>query len=113
MSKLTEIDFETIRKNSPAATTEQRQDFLPQIPEWQLVEQAGIERLERVYKLKNFVAALEFINLIGELAEEVNHHPAILLEWGKVTVQWWTHVVGGLHPNDFIAAARTDALFLR
>ncbi|KAA3645546.1 MAG: 4a-hydroxytetrahydrobiopterin dehydratase [Chloroflexi bacterium] len=90
---------------------EQRQEFLPQITEWQVVTEDDIERLERAYKLKNFVAALEFANRVGELAEEANHHPAILVEWGKVTVQWWTHVVGGLHPNDFIAAARTDVLY--
>ena len=43
-----------------------------------------------------------------ELAEEAEHHPAILTEWGKVTVQWWTHKIKGLHRNDFIMAAKTD-----
>ena len=111
MTDLVEKQFEVLRKDSQPATLEQRQEFIPQIPEWQVVEQEGIERLQRAYKLKNFVAALEFANQVGALAEEVNHHPAILVEWGRVTVQWWTHVVGGLHPNDFIAAARMDALY--
>ena len=111
MTNLNEMQFETIGKNSQPVTEQQRQEFMPQIPDWQIVEQDGIQCLERVYKLKNFVAALDFANQIGELAEEANHHPAILLEWGKVTVQWWTHVVNGLHPNDFIAAARTDLLY--
>ena len=44
----------------------------------------------------------------GDLAEEEGHHPAILLEWGKTTVRWWTHKIGGLHQNDFVMAARTD-----
>ena len=48
--------------------------------------------------------------LLQELAEEEDHHPAILLEWGRVEVTWWTHKIGGLHKNDFIAAAKTDLL---
>jgi 4a-hydroxytetrahydrobiopterin dehydratase len=48
---------------------------------------------------------------VGEQAEEEGHHPALLTEWGKVTVTWWTHKIGGLHHNDFIMAARTDELF--
>ncbi|MDF3015185.1 MAG: pterin-4-alpha-carbinolamine dehydratase, partial [Thermomicrobiales bacterium] len=45
-----------------------------------------------------------------ELAEEEGHHPALLTEWGKVTVSWWSHKIRGLHRNDFIMAAKTDAL---
>jgi 4a-hydroxytetrahydrobiopterin dehydratase len=54
---------------------------------------------------------LEFTNQVGELAEKEDHHPTILTEWGKVTVTWWTHVVKGLHLNDFISAAKTDQIF--
>ena len=53
---------------------------------------------------------INFTNKIAELAEEEDHHPAILLEWGRVEVTWWTHKIGGLHKNDFIAAAKTDLL---
>ena len=49
-------------------------------------------------------------NVIGEMAEQEDHHPLIVLEWGKVTVEWWTHKIGGLHRNDFISAAKTDSL---
>jgi 4a-hydroxytetrahydrobiopterin dehydratase len=48
---------------------------------------------------------------VGEAAEKEGHHPALLTEWGKVTVSWWTHDVGGLHQNDFIMAARTDDIY--
>ena len=48
---------------------------------------------------------------MGEAAEKEGHHPALLTEWGKVTVSWWTHDVGGLHQNDFIMAARTDDIY--
>ncbi len=83
------------------------------MPEWILVEEDGIEKLQRHFSFKNFVDALAFTNQVGELAEKEGHHPAILTEYGKVTVTWWTHKIGGLHRNDFISAAKTDALMGR
>jgi 4a-hydroxytetrahydrobiopterin dehydratase len=80
-----------------------------QVPEWQVIVQDGIPRLQRVFKFKNFAEALKFTQRVGELAEMEDHHPAILTEWGKVTVTWWTHKIKGLHQNDFIMAAKTDA----
>ena len=47
----------------------------------------------------------------SEIAEQEDHHPRIVTEWGRVAVQWWTHVISGLHRNDFIMAAKTDELF--
>jgi 4a-hydroxytetrahydrobiopterin dehydratase len=86
-------------------------ELKPEVPEWQLVERDEIPRLERVFKLKNFAQALELTNRVGALAEEEGHHPAILTEWGRVTVTWWTHKIRGLHRNDFIMAAKTDDAF--
>ena len=83
----------------------------PQIPEWQVKEVDGVKRIERVFKFKNFAQALEFTNKVGAAAEEENHHPLIILEWGRVTINWWTHKIGGLHRNDFIMAAKTDAIY--
>ena len=76
------------------------------------VEWRGVEgkRLEREFKFKNFADALEFTNKVGQLAETQGHHPDIHLSWGKVTVQLWTHKIGGLHENDFILAAGIDRL---
>lgn len=82
----------------------------PQVPEWQVREVDGMKRLERVFKFKNFAQALEFTNKIGAIAEEEDHHPLIVTEWGKTTIQWWTHKIGGLHKNDFIMAAKTDQI---
>jgi len=81
---------------------------MPQVSGWQVKEVEGVKRLERVFKLKNFVQALEFTNKIGAIAEMEGHHPLIVTEWGRVTVQWWTHKIHGLHKNDFIMAAKTD-----
>ena len=77
---------------------------------WKVVVRDGNPHLERIFKLKNFVEALAFTNKIGAIAEEQGHHPLIVTEWGKITIQWWTHVMRGLHRNDFIMAAKTDEI---
>ena len=98
------------RAGEPTVTDSEIDMLLPQIPEWQIKEVDGIKRLERVFKLKNFAQALEFTNMVGAIAEEENHHPLIITEYGKVTINWWTHKIGGLHKNDFIMAAKTDKI---
>ena len=96
---------------SSKVTAEELAEYQPQVPEWQIIDRNGMDSLERVFKFKNFVQALEFTNKVGELAEAEDHHPALLTEWGRVTVTWWTHKIGGLHRNDFITAAKTDLLY--
>ena len=75
--------------------------------DWQLV--AG-HHLEKTYRFKNFREALAFTNRVGELAESENHHPDILLAWGRVTLEIWTHTIDGLTENDFVLAAKIDRL---
>jgi len=99
------------RNDSPRVTAAEVAELRPQIPDWQLLERDGIARLERVFHFPTFASALAFTNRVGTLAEEEGHHPALLTEWGRVTVSWWTHKIRGLHRNDFIMAAKTDALF--
>ena len=99
------------RKDAPLASDEEINEMLPQIPEWQIVERDGIKRLERVFKFDDFARALQFTNSVGRAAESEGHHPALLTEWGRVTVTWWTHKIRGLHRNDFIMAAKTDRLY--
>lgn len=97
----------------PTLTDQEIARLKPEAPDWDVIEVEGVLRLERVFKFKNFVQALEFTNRVGELAEEQGHHPALLTEWGKVTVTWWTHKIRGLHRNDFIMAAKTNELYQR
>ncbi|MBL8092376.1 MAG: 4a-hydroxytetrahydrobiopterin dehydratase, partial [Anaerolineales bacterium] len=92
------------RKGDPALTDSEIAELHPQIPEWEIVEQDGVLRLQRVFKLKNYLEAVALTNKIALISEKEDHHPLIVLEWGKVTVQWWTHVIKGLHQNDFIMA---------
>lgn len=111
MSELTKQHFEACSKDTPKVTGEEKQTLHKDIPDWNFVEANGEEQLQKVFKLKNFAQAQAFTNKVGDLAEAEDHHPAILLEYGKVTVNWWTHAIGGLHKNDFIMAARTDAAY--
>jgi len=82
---------------------------MAQVSDWEVIEIEGVRRLQREFKFKNFADALSFTNQVGALAEEEDHHPALLTEWGVVTVTWWTHAVKGLHKNDFIMAAKVDS----
>ena len=83
---------------------------MAQLPEWKLIQVEGMDRLTRTFTFKNFQEALTFTNQVGQIAELENHHPALLTEWGRVTVTWWTHKIRGLHVNDFVMAAKTDGL---
>jgi 4a-hydroxytetrahydrobiopterin dehydratase len=111
--KLTDMECIPCRGDQPKLTQEEIDHYLPQVAGWQVSTQNDIPRLTRQFKFKNFVQALAFANRVGDLAEQQDHHPAILVEWGRVTVSWWTHVIGGLHQNDFISAAKTDQLYHR
>lgn len=110
MNNLINEKCEACQAGAPVVSDAEMATLLPQIPDWQVVDEAGINRLVRVYKFKNFREALAFTNRVGELAEAEGHHPALLTEWGRVTVSWWTHKIRGLHKNDFIMAARTDEI---
>ena len=110
MAELERMKCEACRRGAPTVTSEEARELLAKVPDWALVERDGIARLERSVDFSNFVDALAFTNAVGVVAEEEGHHPALLTEWGKVTVTWWTHKIRGLHLNDFIMAAKTDAV---
>ena len=110
MSDLVKQKCEACRADAPRVTDDELPDLLKQIPDWQPITTESVLKLNKVFNFNNYAEAISFTNKIAELAEEEDHHPAILLEWGKVEVTWWTHKIGGLHKNDFIAAAKTDQL---
>jgi 4a-hydroxytetrahydrobiopterin dehydratase len=111
MAALVQMQCVACRRGEPTVTEEELREFLPQVPEWSLIEREGVPRLERVYTFSNFASALAFTVGIGTLAESEAHHPALLTEWGRVTVHWWTHKIRGLHRNDFIMAAKSDRIY--
>jgi 4a-hydroxytetrahydrobiopterin dehydratase len=111
MDKLANKDCVPCRKGDLPVSQEQIAEYLEILPDWDIKEREGIPRLEKSYIFSNFQEALNFTNRVGELAEEVDHHPAILLTWGKAAVSWWTHEIQDLHENDFIMAARTEKVY--
>lgn len=74
---------------------------------WKVIDE---HHLEKEYLFRNFREALAFTNQIGEIAEQEGHHPDILLSYGKVRIQLWTHKIDGLSESDFILAAKCDKL---
>ena len=101
-----------LRKDSRKVTAAELREFLPRIPEWKIVQRKRVKQLQRVFKFKDFAQALAFTNEVGKIAEAEDHHPALLTEWGRVTVNWWAHIIKGLHRNDFIMAAKTDEIYM-
>ena len=111
MSELAERDCQPCRADSPPVAASTRPALLAQLTGWSIQQAEGMDQLGAQFTFTNFATALAFANRVGELAEAADHHPRMVLEWGKAEVRWWTHAIGGLHENDFIMAARTDAAF--
>ena len=108
MTELSKQMCEACQIDAPKVSVEEAQVLLKELDGWQIVEKKGVPQLLKTYDFKNFVEAIAFTNKVGEIAEDEGHHPALLTEWGRVTVRWWSHKIKGLHKNDFIMAARTD-----
>ena len=91
-------------------TDEQIAELITSAPGWGVVEEEGINRLQRVFEFENFAQALAFTNRVGGLAEEADHHPRLITEWGRVEVTFWSHDYGGMVAEDFQMAERVNAL---
>jgi 4a-hydroxytetrahydrobiopterin dehydratase len=111
MEDLTEQKCEACRVGAPSVTPEEIEELQPKIADWQIIDEDGIRKLDRLFKFKNFKDAISFTDAVGAVAEEEGHHPRITTEWGSVAVTWWTHKIRNLHKNDFIMAAKTDAIY--
>ena len=97
---------------SPIISIDEANRLIRIIPSWTLNNREFPHTLTREFMFKNFTDAVKFSAKIAELADEQDHHPKLIIEWGKVSIFWWTHSIKGLHLNDFIMAAKTDALAL-
>ncbi len=111
MSQLTEEKCVACRADAPVVTDAEVRELQPQTPEWAVIEEDGIPKLDRLFRFRNFVQALAFTATVGDIAEAEGHHPRIVTEWGRVRVTWWTHKIRNLHRNDFIMAAKTDRAY--
>ena len=110
MSKLSELNCRACNKNAELLTKNEIDQFLREIPGWEVIFEDGIQKLTQEFKTKNYKKSVSFTNEVAKLADEYNHHPQIVLEYSIVTVLWWTHTIEGLHKNDFIMAAKTSKL---
>ena len=110
METLTQMKCIASRADAPTVTDAEIAELQPQVPDWEIVELDGIKRLRRVFSFGDFAQALEFTRRSASWPRKRGHHPALLTEWGRTTVTWWTHKIKGLHRNDFIMAAKTDEL---
>ncbi len=111
MDNLAEEQCEACRAGAPKVSDGEMAELVLSVPDWNFETRDGILQLERVFNFPDFLSALAFTNKVGEIAEAAGHHPALLTEWGRVTVTWWSHKIKGLHRNDFIMAAKTDRVF--
>ncbi len=108
--RLTTQHCEACQAGAPQVSDSEMADLMTEIPDWQPIAKDAVMMLTKQYRFRTFKQALAFTNQVGAMAEDEGHHPEIITEWGAVRVTWWTHAIGGLHKNDFICAAKTDAL---
>ncbi len=110
MNELAAKHCSPINASSQRLSDQEIGQYQAKLPDWEIYTKDGELRLEKVFKFKDFNQAVDFTDRVAKIANTEDHHPAILTEWGKVTVTWWTHKIKGLHLNDFIMAAKTDQL---
>ena len=107
MSTLAQKTCVPCKGGTPPLKGEPLHALARQIEAWNVIEE---RRLEKVFTFPDFRSALDFVNKVGALAEEQQHHPDIYLAWGRVEIKIWTHKINGLTESDFILAAKIDVL---
>jgi 4a-hydroxytetrahydrobiopterin dehydratase len=95
------------RRDVPALKVAELHNLSHQLPNWEVVND---HHIRRSFKFPDFQKALDFVNRVGAIAEELGHHPEILLSWGKAEITAWTHAMNGLTERDFILAAKIDEI---
>tara|TARA_B100001287_G_scaffold120951_1_gene101926 strand:- start:49 stop:396 length:348 start_codon:yes stop_codon:yes gene_type:complete len=111
LTELSKRSCEACRIDAPVLQDNEIKELLSQVPSWKVFEEDNVKKIICSFIFLSYEDSLKFLNKVADLAEKEDHHPEIILEWGKVTVTWWSHKIKGLHKNDFICASKTDALF--
>jgi 4a-hydroxytetrahydrobiopterin dehydratase len=107
MPDLAERECVPCRGGVPPLKGEEIKKLSTQLDGWQIINE---HHLQKTYAFKNFRESLDFVNRVGELAEEQGHHPDISFGWGKADITIWTHKIDGLTESDFVLAAKIDRL---
>ncbi|NQY65983.1 MAG: 4a-hydroxytetrahydrobiopterin dehydratase [Alteromonadaceae bacterium] len=111
MDQLSKLKCQACDASAKLLSQDEIESLLSQVQGWEIIVDSGIKKLKCDFATKNYVKSVAFTNVIAEMAETINHHPQIILEYASVTVIWWSHNIKGLHKNDFIMAAKTSELF--
>src|SRR5215216_4632197 len=106
MSELKEKYCRACEEGMPAMSMEEAQAMMEQVVGWDL----GEGKLSRQFKFRNFKEAMIFVNKVAEIAEAEGHHPDIYISWNRVRLELTTHAIKGLSDNDFIMAAKVNAM---
>ena len=109
MSDLAASSCVACRIDAPRVSDNEASLLIKEIEGWDLIND-GIKKLKKEFSFSNYSDSVDFSNKVADMAEKEDHHPQIILEWGKVTVIWWSHKIKGLHKNDFICAAKTNKI---
>ena len=109
MNDLAASSCEACRIDAPRVSDDEASLLIKEIEGWDVIDD-GVKKLKKEFSFSNYSDSVDFSNKVADMAEQEDHHPQIILEWGKVTVIWWSHKIKGLHKNDFICAAKTNKL---
>ena len=107
MSDLASSSCEACRIDASIVSDDEALLLIKEIEGWDVIDD-GVKKLKKEFSFSNYSDSVDFSNKVADMAEQEDHHPQIILEWGKVTVIWWSHKIKGLHKNDFICAAKTN-----
>ena len=109
MSDLASNTCEACRIDAPMVSDDEAFILIKEIEGWDFIDD-GVKKLKKEFSFSNYSDSVDFSNKVADMADKEDHHPQIILEWGKVTVIWWSHKIKGLHKNDFICAAKTNKI---
>lgn len=112
MEALSQAKCVACQVGAPPVTVTELKELQPQIPEWTIFVEEGIRKLRRTFQFATFAESMSFTNRVAALADAEGHHPRIITDYRRVTVDWWTHKIRDLHRNDLIMAAKTDQLYV-
>ena len=109
MNDLASNSCEACRIDAPMVSDDEASVLIKEIEGWHLIND-GVSKLKKEFNFSSYSDSKDFTNKVADMADQEDHHPQIILEWGKVTVIWWSHKIKGLHKNDFICAAKTNSI---
>ncbi|MGC6480942.1 MAG: 4a-hydroxytetrahydrobiopterin dehydratase [Porticoccaceae bacterium] len=108
--KLCDYSLDNLPSTKVSPDKPEQQLLMQQLPEWQIINKDNVDQLYCQFKCENFVSAMQLASEITHIAEQADHHPTLIIEWGKVSVYWWSHWLKGLHINDFILAFNSQEI---